>query len=138
MEKIRITRDELYSPGPLLQGIMDLAFDESCIMDKDGYILHCSDSSPLIWNRPNEESIGRHITELDSASPYPQLLATGEAVLGKMHIINGMSCITHMIPLFDQEDNIIGAFGVIIFRGIEKLKRLMRDNSFDFLSLIHI
>ncbi len=132
MEKIRITRDELYSPGPLLQGIMDLAFDESCIMDKDGYILHCSDSSPLIWNRPNEESIGRHITELDSASPYPQLLATGEAVLGKMHIINGMSCITHMIPLFDQEDNIIGAFGVIIFRGIEKLKRLMRDNSFDF------
>ena len=65
MEKIRITRDELYSPGPLLQGIMDLAFDESCIMDKDGYILHCSDRSPLIWNRPNEERIGRHITELD-------------------------------------------------------------------------
>lgn len=132
MEKIRITKEELQSPGPFLRGIMELAFDESCIMDKNGYILHCSDSSPLIWNRPNEESIGKHITELDSASPYPQLLETGEAVLGKIHIINGMSCITHMIPLFDYKDEIIGAFGVIIFRGTEKIKKLMRDNSFDF------
>ncbi|SCJ48632.1 Transcriptional regulatory protein ZraR [uncultured Eubacterium sp.] len=132
MEKIRITKEELQRPGPFLKGIMELAFDESCIMDKNGYILHCSDSSPLIWNRPNEESIGMHISELDSASPYPQLLETGEAVLGKIHIINGMSCITHMIPLFDYKDEIIGAFGVIIFRGTEKIKKLMRDNSFDF------
>lgn len=132
MEKIRITKEELESPGPFLKGIMELAFDESCIMDKNGYILHCSDSSPLIWNRPNKESIGKHISELDSASPYPQLLETGEAVLGKIHIINGMSCITHMIPLFDYKDEIIGAFGVIIFRGTEKIKKLMRDNSFDF------
>ncbi len=131
MEKIRITKEELHHPGPFLKGIMELAFDESCIMDKDGYILHCSSSSPLIWNRPNEESIGMHISELDSASPYPQLLQTGEAVLGKVHIINGMSCITHMIPLFDEHDEIIGAFGVIIFRGTEKLKRLMRDNILD-------
>ena len=131
MEKIRITREELYHPSAFLKGIMEMAFDESCIMDKDGYILHCSSSSPLIWNRPNEESIGRHITELDSASPYPELLQTGEAVLGKVHIINGMSCITHMIPLFDEQDEIIGAFGVIIFRGTEKIKRLMRENLSD-------
>ncbi|MBQ9979625.1 MAG: sigma 54-interacting transcriptional regulator [Oscillospiraceae bacterium] len=133
MEKIRIRKEELYQPSSFLKGVMDLAFDESCIMDKDGYIIHCSDTSPLIWGRPNEESIGMHITELDSASPYPELLETGRAVMGKMHIINGMTCITHMIPLFDvEDDSIIGAFGVIIFRGMEKIKRLMRDNSFDF------
>lgn len=131
MEKIRITEEELYHPSDFLKGIMELAFDESCIMDKNGYILHCSSSSPLIWNRPNEESIGMHISELDSASPYPELLQTGEAVLGKVHIINGMTCITHMIPLFDDHDEIIGAFGVIIFRGIEKLQRLMRENLSD-------
>lgn len=131
MKKIHIKEEELYHISPFFQGIMDLAFDESCIMDRNGYIIHCSESSPLIWGRPNEESIGMHITELDSASPYPELLETGKAVLGKIHIINGMTCITHMIPLFNEADEIIGAFGVIIFRGMEKLKNLMRDNTLD-------
>ena len=89
MNKIVIKPKDLYSISPMLKGVMDLAFDESCIMDKDGYIIHCSDSSPLIWGRPNSESIGMHISELDSASPYPDLLATGKAVMGKIHIING-------------------------------------------------
>ena len=131
MDKIHIDSTEIYNISPFLKGIMNLAFDESCIMDKDGYIVHCSESSPLIWGRPNEESIGMHISELDSASPYPELLETGKAVLGKIHIINGMTCITHMIPLFDKNDEIIGAFGVIIFRGVEKIKQLVRDNSID-------
>lgn len=113
MEKIIIKREEMENISPLLKGIMELAFDESCIMDKSGYIIHCSESSPLIWGRPNSESIGHHIAELDSASPYPELLATGKPVLGKLHIINGMTCITHMIPLFDEQEEIIGAFGVI-------------------------
>ncbi|MBQ9979596.1 MAG: sigma 54-interacting transcriptional regulator [Oscillospiraceae bacterium] len=131
MNKIITTPEEMKNINSIFKGVMDFAFDESCIMDKDGYILHCSESSPLIWGRPNSESIGMHITELDSASPYPELLATGKPVLGKLHIINGMTCITHMIPLFDKEDKIIGAFGVIVFRGVEKLKKLMRDQSFD-------
>ncbi len=131
MKKIIIKQKDLYNISPLLKGVMDMAFDESCIMDKDGYIIHCSDSSPLIWNRPNEESIGMHISELDSASPYPELLSTGKAVMGKIHIINGRTCITHMIPLFDKKGEILGAFGVIIFRGMEKLKNLVRTNVFD-------
>lgn len=131
MKKIVIKPKDLYNISPLLKGVMDMAFDESCIMDRDGYIIHCSDSSPLIWGRPNEESIGMHISELDSASPYPELLETGKAVMGKIHIINGRTCITHMIPLFDKNDNILGAFGVIIFRGIEKLKNLVKENVFD-------
>jgi len=135
MKKIRIKPKDLYHISPLLKGVMDLAFDESCIMDKDGYLIHCSDSSPMIWGRPNEESIGKHISELDSASPYPKLLATGKAVMGKIHIINGMTCITHMIPIFDKNDSIIGAFGVIIFRGVEKIKKLVKDNSFDAYSM---
>ena len=135
MKKIVIRPKDLYNIGPLLKGVMDLAFDESCIMDKDGYILHCSDSSPLIWGRPNEESIGMHISELDSASPYPEMLSTGKAVMGRIHIINGQTCITHMIPLFDRNDNILGAFGVIIFRGVEKLKNLVRENVFDDYSM---
>lgn len=131
MKKIIIKPKDLYNISPLLKGVMDLAFDASCIMDKDGVIINCSASSELIWNRPNEESIGRHITELDSASPYPELLETGKAVMGKIHIINGRTCITHMIPLFDRKGEILGAFGVIIFCGVEKLKNLVRENIFD-------
>ncbi|MCD8366221.1 MAG: sigma 54-interacting transcriptional regulator, partial [Clostridiales bacterium] len=89
---------------------------------------HCSESSYLIWGIPNEESIGKHITELDSASPYPELLETGKAVMGKVHLINGKSCITDMIPLFDRKDQIVGAFGTIIYRGVDKLKNLIREN----------
>lgn len=131
VEKIRINAKEIREVSPILKGIMNLAFDESCIMDKDGYIVHCSDSSPLIWGRPNEESIGMHISELDSASPYPELLKTGKAVLGKVHIINGKACITHMIPLFNFDDEIVGAFGVIIFRGMEKVKKIVRETPLD-------
>lgn len=134
--KIIIKPKDLHNISPLLEGVMNLAFDEACIMDKDGYIVWCSESSPLIWGRPNEESLGMHISELDSASPYPELLRTGKAVMGKIHIINGKTCITHMIPLFDKNNNIIGAFGVIIFRGVEKLKKLVKDNAFDDRSMI--
>ena len=131
MNKIVVKTKDLHNISPLLEGVMNLAFDEACIMDKDGYIVWCSESSPLIWGRPNEESLGMHISELDSASPYPELLRTGKAVMGKIHIINGKTCITHMIPLFDKNDSIIGAFGVIIFRGVEKLKNLVKENVFD-------
>lgn len=131
MNKIVVKLKDLHNISPLLEGVMNLAFDEACIMDKEGHIVWCSESSPLIWGRPNEESLGMHISELDSASPYPELLRTGKAVMGKIHIINGKTCITHMIPLFDRSDNIIGAFGVIIFRGIEKLKKLVKDNVLD-------
>lgn len=131
MNKIVIRPKDLYTISPLLEGVMNLAFDEACIMDKDGYIVWCSESSPLIWGRPNEESLGMHISELDSASPYPELLRTGKAVMGKIHIINGRTCITHMLPLFDRKDTIIGAFGVIIFRGIQKLKELVKDSVLD-------
>ena len=131
MNKIVIKEKDLYNIGPFLEGVMDLAFDESCVMDKNGKIIHASESSPLIWGRPNEESIGMHIWELDSASPYPELLETGEPVMGKLHIINGRTCITHMIPLFDKNDNIIGAFGVIIFRGLDKIRDLIKENVLD-------
>lgn len=131
MDRITVKQKDLYNISPLLEGVMNLAFDEACIMDKDGYIIWCSESSPLIWGRPNEESLGMHISELDSASPYPELLRTGKAVMGKIHIINGRTCVTHMIPLFDKNNHIMGAFGVIIFRGIEKLKKLVKDNALD-------
>ncbi len=125
MHKISIDPKELYSLTPLVKGLMDMAFDASIIMDKNGILLHCSESSPLMFGVPNNESIGRHISELDSASPYPEMLQNGIPVLGKIHIINGMTCLTNMIPLFDGEGEIVGAFGNIIVRGIEKIKTLV-------------
>lgn len=48
MNRIIIRPKDLYAISPLLEGVMNLAFDEACIMDKDGYIVWCSESSPLI------------------------------------------------------------------------------------------
>lgn len=129
MKKIHLTLEELHNAPQLLLDIMDIAFDESCIMDKEGTILYCSESSPLIWGRPNSESIGMNIRELDDGSPYPELLENGKAILNRPHIINNILCITHMIPLFDHDENIIGAFGTINIRGPEKLKEYIRDAS---------
>ena len=37
--KIIIKPKDLHNISPLLEGVMNLAFDEACIMDKDGYIV---------------------------------------------------------------------------------------------------
>lgn len=129
MKRIRIQPEELYHVSTFLTGIMELAFDASCIMDENGYVISCSESSPLVWGMPNNESLGRHIAELDPCSPYPDLLKDGKARLGCPRVINGIICVTHMIPLFDHDDNIIGAFGTINMRGSEKIKTLMQDIS---------
>lgn len=129
MKRIHILPEELYHSSSFLTGIMEMAFDASCIMDQEGRIIACSDSSPLIWGRPNSESIGMHISELDPNSPYPDLLKDGKARLGRPRVINGILCLTHMIPLFDYSDHIIGAFGTINMRGSEKIKTLIHDIS---------
>lgn len=136
MNKIVIKERDIISLSPLVKGLMNMAFALSCVLDRNGYVIHCSDNSPMVWNRPNEESIGRHINELDGSFPYEELIRTKKPVLNMLRFLNGRTVIGHILPLFDKSGEIIGIFTVLLYLGLEKLKDLVRENALDDNSMI--
>ncbi|NLP30027.1 MAG: sigma 54-interacting transcriptional regulator [Clostridiales bacterium] len=130
MRDIRVSVDSILYHNPLLEVVMNYAFDCALITDNEGYIVKAAETAPLVWGVPISEIIDKHITEVEG-SALSKLILGGKSVLNKMLIINGMNCFTHIIPLYNDREEQVGSFCAIVHRGMEKLESLVEDIPFD-------
>ncbi len=131
MRAIRIKEDEFEKLSPLLELIMNLAFDCSFIVNKEGKLAHCADTIPLIFGIPYDEIIGARIKDLEEGSVFSESIQRGRIELNKIHMINGITCFVHTIPLFDPDEEYVGTFCGIVHRGMEKFRSILEDTSMD-------
>lgn len=122
MNKICLTKKQLETRGGVLDELMDNVFDVSILVDTDCKIIHISQGSFKDLNQ-RSEVIGRHISVLDKISPFEEVIRTGNPRTGLLLDIHGRKCVSNIFPIEDQ-GQIIGAIGTIIFRNLQRVKRM--------------
>lgn len=95
--------------------LFDSAPDGVFILDKDGYIVECSNSTMLIYGYSKEEMINKLITEFmhpSSAASFPEGYAQAQPFEGEIRIVRSDGTIVYIwrkgIPLKDADGNFTG------------------------------
>nr|WP_320133888.1 sigma 54-interacting transcriptional regulator [uncultured Holophaga sp.] len=121
---LEMTPEALRTRGGVLDQFLDTAFDSAVVLDAQGTILHNTHGSADLVQRPQAAVVGRHISFLDTASPFGQVLATGKGVRGLLVVIQGRKCLTDIHPVLWQ-GKVVGAIGVLHFRSMASLKKII-------------
>ncbi|MFC2027251.1 PAS domain S-box protein [Chloroflexota bacterium] len=95
--------------------LFDSAPDGVFILDEDGYIVECSNSTMLIYGYSKEEMINKLITEFmhpSSAASFPEGYAQAQPFEGEIRIVRSDGTIVYIwrkgIPLKDADGNFTG------------------------------
>ena len=120
------TLDEIKTRGGILDKLLDTAFDAAIIIDNQGNIIHCSEGSIKLTNISLENVLGKHISLIDSESPFERILKTGKSETGIMVVINGRKCMTNLVPIISNEE-VIGLIGMVLFQNLNTLKNILKS-----------
>lgn len=94
-------------------------------LDWDGKIIYMNEAFLDFLNLRQDEVKGRLVTDVNPTSKFLETLKTKRANIAERHVFpNGRQAIVHRIPIFDEEGNVIGGFGMLLFHDIEEVKEL--------------
>lgn len=125
MSTLKLTREQIETRGGVLDALMDDLFDVSILVDKDCKILNISRKAFKEFSE-GKSYIGKEISALDTISPFHEVIATGRSKTGLLLDIHGRKCISNNYPIEDNGE-IIGAMGTIVFRDLKRVKRIFAD-----------
>jgi len=125
MGTIKLTRGQIMTRGGTLDALMDDLFDVSILVDRDCRILYISKRAFRELSE-GQSYIGSDISSLDTISPFREVIDSGKARTGMLLEIHGRKCISNNFPIEDNGE-IIGAMGTIIFRDLKRIKRIFSD-----------
>ncbi len=123
---LELSDQQIRERGGLLDNIMDISFDAAILVDRECRIIHCSKGSLILTGKTNEEVRGKSVNNLDSASPFEKVMATGDAVNSLLVVIQGRKCMTNIVPI-KWEGKVIGAFGMVLFQNLGNLKKILSN-----------
>lgn len=128
MNVIKLSQQDLYCRNGVLDQLMDNVFDLSILVDADGRIIHISQGATKEMI-DRKGVIGKDISTLDKISPFKQVLETGKAATGLLLEIHNRKCVSNIFPIEDEDNGrIIGAIGTIVFRNLQRVKRMFAGN----------
>lgn len=93
------------------------------ILDKNANIIYMNEAFLDFLKLKEEDVIGRLVTDVNPTSKFPETLQSKRASIAEEHVFpNNKPAIVHRIPIFDDEGEVIGGFGMLLFEDIEKAK----------------
>jgi transcriptional regulator with PAS, ATPase and Fis domain len=93
------------------------------ILDKNANIIYMNEAFLDFLKLREEDVIGRLVTDVNPTSKFPETLQSKRASIAEEHVFpNNKPAIVHRIPIFDDEGEVIGGFGMLLFEDIEKAK----------------
>lgn len=108
----------------MLDYIYNTAYDGAVIVDKEGYILDITESYCKFLQVERSYAIGKHITEIIENTRMHIVLKTGIPEVGEFQKIKGKMALVMRIPL-KKDNKIIAGFGILMFKSIYELKKIM-------------
>lgn len=125
MNKIKLSKKEILKRNDVLDELMNNIFDVSILVDNNCKILHISESAFRDIAK-RDDVIGQDISVLDKVSPFQQVVKTGKPATGLLLEIYGRKCVSNIFPI-EEDGNIIGALGTIVFRNLQRVKRMFAE-----------
>lgn len=93
------------------------------ILDKNANIIYMNEAFLDFLKLREEDVIGRLVTDVNPTSKFPETLQSKRASIAEEHVFpNNKPAIVHRIPIFDDEGEVIGGFGMLLFEDIKKAK----------------
>jgi transcriptional regulator with PAS, ATPase and Fis domain len=95
-------------------------------LDKDGKLIYINKAFGDFLQKTPEEMVGRLVTEVNSTSRFLEVLRSKQAEIAWRHRFeNGKDAIVHRIPILEDNGDVLGGFGVVLFENLEEMKEVM-------------
>ncbi|MBU3145367.1 sigma-54-dependent Fis family transcriptional regulator [Clostridium sp. CF012] len=106
------------------------AFDKVPIavdfLDKEGRIIYINKTFSEFLQIPVEKIINKLITDVDYTSKFLKSLSEKKADIAMRHkFANGKEAIVHRIPLLNNNGELIGGLGMVLFEEIQQMKEVL-------------
>ncbi len=96
------------------------------IVDKDGNILYMNRCFLNFLKLKEEDVLGRYVGEINYNSRFPEVLKNKKAEIAWGHKFeNGKEAIVHRLPIIDDNGDIIGGFGMVLFENIKEVRDIL-------------
>lgn len=121
---IRMTKEQLYTRGGVLDELMDTGFSAAGLVDPEGRLIRYSEPTLRDLGLTAEECAGRPIIELDPSTHLNQVARSGVPETGRLVLMHGKYHMINEIPIYDGDER-IGAMGMLFSLDTNKLKRAL-------------
>ena len=101
-------------------------FSGILVVDKAGKIAFISSMHEEFFGLSRGAAIGKHCTEVIENTRLHHVLKSGKAEVGQLHEMHGITRIINRFPII-KNDEVIGAYGRMMFKGPEKLQELSQQ-----------
>ncbi|CAG9622171.1 sigma-54 interaction domain-containing protein [Sutcliffiella rhizosphaerae] len=100
----------------MMDTIIANAFEWIVVVDNKGKIIYMNDSYCKFTEVDSKEVIGMHVTEVIENTRMHEVVKTGKEELADLQFIRGNYMIANRVPIFNENNEVIGAYGTVIFR----------------------
>lgn len=117
---------ELHDIVRFLSGVMDLAYEGTILVDREGTIVLVNQAFAGLLGARAQDMIGKHILKAypnSKLSRLPAVMKTGQAEVGWPHMLNGREVVVCRYPLI-KNGKPIGALGKVLFQDVQGVVRL--------------
>ncbi|WP_408055236.1 sigma-54 interaction domain-containing protein [Sutcliffiella halmapala] len=100
----------------MMDTIIANAFEWIVVVNHQGDIIYINDSYCSFLEVDYKTVIGRHVTEVIENTRMHLVVQTGKEEMADLQYIRGNYMIANRVPIFNEEKEVIGAYGTVIFR----------------------
>ena len=100
----------------MIETIVANAFEWIVVVDSYGKILYMNDSYCHFLGVDKEKVMEKHVTEVIENTRMHIVADSGKAEIADLQYIKGNYMIANRVPILNKQDEVIGAFGTVIFR----------------------
>lgn len=114
---------EFYDFCDAVLGKLPVAID---VIDKDGTFIYINKAFLDFLGKTEDEMVGRLIYEVEPTSRFMETLESGQAEIAWKHTFsNGRDALVSRIPIFDDDGQVSGGFGMVLFEDIATMQEVM-------------
>ncbi|MDF2673544.1 MAG: PspF2 [Clostridiales bacterium] len=98
-------------------------------LDKNGRMMYINKAFKDFLNISDQDVTGMMVTVVEPTSRFLEVLMSKQAEIAWRHkFLNGRDAIVHRIPILDDDGELLGGFGAVIFQNYNELEAVMEKS----------
>lgn len=108
----------------ILRHFVTNPYEAITVVDREGTLRYISPIHEKFFGLRHGEGTGRPVTEVIENTRLPEVAKSGKREIGQVQEMNGITRIVTRTPIFDRDQNCVGAIGQVMFKGPEAIEQL--------------
>lgn len=108
----------------ILRHFVTNPYEAVTVVDREGTLRYISPIHERFFGLRHGAGTGRPVTEVIENTRLPEVAKTGKREIGQVQEMNGITRVVTRTPIFDRDQNCVGAIGQVMFKGPEAIEQL--------------